>query len=70
MGQVTPSAPNLWAGKFEPTVIRYPSGKYGIAGRVPESLTVASGGLYPCRVSVVFETEQEALEALRKAEAE
>jgi hypothetical protein len=60
----------MWGGRFEASVIRYPTGRYGICGNVPESLTEFRDGLYPCRASKVWNTEQEALEALRKAEAE
>ncbi len=53
---------NLWSGRKQCTIIKYPSGKYGFVGSLPLSLTTTKrnsiGQEY--QASKVFNTEQQA----------
>lgn len=52
-------------GKLGTAIMKYPSGRYGIVGSVPAQLTKMGGSpLYPMPVSMVWNTEQEVIDAL------
>ncbi len=51
--------------RMSTAIIRYPSGRYGIAGSVPFALTEEHRGpFFMTRESRVFETEEDAINAL------
>jgi hypothetical protein len=49
---------------YSTSILRYPSGRFGIVGSVPVALTKERGGMFPGRDSMVWATEQEAIDAL------
>jgi len=55
-------------GHLSTAIHRYPTGKYGIVGSIPIELTkISTNGtpqIPPNRVSMVWEIEQEAIDAL------
>ena len=54
----------LLSAKLPTAIVRYPSGRYGIAGSIPIELTEEYGGMFPGRSSKVWNTEREAMDAL------
>ena len=63
MGEIAQTLEMMSKG-FSTAVHKYPSGRYGIVGSVPYELTKPRGGLFPGRDSMVWETEQEVIDAL------
>ena len=55
---------NMLSKGFSTAILKYPSGKYGIVGSVPYELTKPYGGPFPGRNSMVWDTEQEVIDAL------
>jgi hypothetical protein len=49
---------------YSTAILRYPSGRFGIVGSVPVALTKERAGMFPGRDSMVWATEQEAIDAL------
>lgn len=54
----------LFNAPMSTAILRYPSGRFGLVGSVPAALTKERGGLYPGRDSMVWETEQQVIDAL------
>lgn len=57
-------AMQLLSGSMSTAILKYPSGRYGLVGSVPSQLTRDRGGLFPGRDSMIWESEQEAIDAL------
>lgn len=55
-------------GRYGLHVIQYPSGKFGYVGNVPSILCVEKKmpNKLPCKVSMCFDTEQEAINHFEK----
>lgn len=70
MGELA-NAMRLFTGaKMATCISRYPSGRYGLVGSIPYELTEPCRSKHtpqipPLRVSQVWNTEQEAIDALR-----
>lgn len=65
MGELAQAMRLLRAGNLSTAVSKYPSGRYGIVGSIPFELTVEKRGKFgPVRNSMVWETEQEVVDAL------
>lgn len=67
MGEMA-RAMKMMSGGLPTAITKYPSGRYGLVGRIPGELTrPATSGTPqypPLRVSMVWQTEQEVIDAL------
>lgn len=58
-------AAHILRGKLATVIMRYPSGRYGIVGSVPEELTEEyQSGFTVGRKSQIWDTEEEVITAL------
>ncbi len=56
----------LLGGRFSTVILKYPSGRFGLAGSIPVQLTVVDERSYTpgARKSMVWNSEQEVIDAL------
>lgn len=65
MGELAQAMNLLKRGKLSTAILKYPSGRYGIVGSIPFELTIEKRGKFgKVRNSMVWETEQEVVDAL------
>lgn len=54
----------LLSGGFSTAILKCPNGRFCLVGSVPAALTKERGGMFPGRDSMVWDSEQEVIDAL------